>query len=59
MLGGSFVLVDQSAEDVCAAYSALPVEVDDLDGRAWWREVEAAVGAVVVVVAQVFGQDAA
>jgi hypothetical protein len=38
-----FVLVDQSAEDVCAAYSALLGEVDDLGGWAWWREVEAGV----------------
>jgi hypothetical protein len=38
------LLVDQSAEDGYAAYSALLGEVDDLGRRARWCQVEAAVG---------------
>ena len=34
-------------------------ETADLGYRTWWDQVEAAVGTVLVVVAQIFGQDAA
>ena len=40
-------------------YSALRGETADLGYRTWWDQVEAAVGTVLVVVAQIFGQDAA
>ncbi len=58
-LGGSFVLVDQAAEDLFAAYSPLLGEIDDLRRRARWRKVDAAMRSVLVVVAQILGQDVA
>ena len=59
MSGGSLVLADESAEDGLAAYPSLFGEIDDLG---WWAgrgRIETAVGPMLVVVAQVFGEDAA
>jgi hypothetical protein len=42
-----------------AAYSALGGEVDDFGVRARWRQVEAAVRAVLFVLVQILAQDVA
>jgi hypothetical protein len=59
MICGSFVLVDQPAENRSAAYPPLLIKVDDGGRWAWRWQVQGPVRPAVVVVLHVLGQDMA